>query len=172
MKRILLLTMTAAALLAQLPTPVPGPPTNQYSFDDAFSSTSSETLTLQLPANSNRGSYGAYLTISLTSSSASGKVCYYQNGSTATTTNSTAIGQLNGNPVPPVTKVYTSSNSSGGTLIGCDNFTGRDPVGMTNLFMSRAISITPEPSGTVQNISIVVTGSSISGDIFPRWVEQ
>jgi|ERR1700722_1184693 len=168
MKRLLILTLTAAALLAQIPSP-PAPPPNQYSFDDAFSSASSETLTLQLPANSNRGWYGFWLNISLSSSSATGKVCFLQNGTAATTTAGT-VNQLYGARIP-ATKAFTASNSSGGVTVGCVTFTGAQSFNIGNMFMSRANSIAPAPAGTVQNISFVVTGTSISGDIFPIWQE-
>ena len=160
--KLFILTLTAATLVAQAPGPNNTPAPNQYSYDDALSSSSSETLTLQLPANSNRGWYGFWLTVSLNSPSATAKVCFLQGGTTATTTAATATQMFNA--VPAVTKVFTASNSTSGTTLGCVNITGAQSWNLGNMFMARAFA-------TVQQISIVVTGSGITGDIFPIWNE-
>jgi hypothetical protein len=162
MKRLLILTFTALALLAQGTIPPP----NQYSYDDSFASSAGETLTLQLPAGANRQWVGAYLGISLTPGQ-SAKACFINNGTAATTTLDTGgPKQLFGAPIS-ATKVYTASNSSGGVTAGCYTFTSNQPFNIANMFMTRGLA-------TVQNISVSVTPltGTISGDTFVRWIEQ
>ena len=149
MLRLLILCVTAFALVAQ----VPSPPANQYGFTDSFSSTSSETLTLQLPANSNRGWYGYWLKVSLNSPSTTATVCFGNNWSTASATAGTLI-QLFGAQIP-VTKIYTASNATGSTYY-CEFITGSQAWNMSNTFMKKSLT-------TVQNFNVLITGTSLTG---------
>ena len=162
----ILAVMVAISVLLSAQTAQFPPPPNQYSVDDAVSASAGETLTVQLPASSARGWYGFWLTVSLNSSSAQAKVCFILNGSTASATAAT-VNQLFGSPLIPVSRAYTSSNSSGGTTYGCMTITGSQSWNMQNAFM-------PRLGATVQNLSISVTPltGTITGDTFLQWSEQ
>jgi hypothetical protein len=166
-KTAAIIVLAALALSAQQL-----PPAQQYSVDDAFTTSGTEILTLQLPANSNRTFAGFWLNISLNSSAASAKVCFLSGGTKATTT-SAAINLLPSATVQPATLAFTASNSSSGTQFGCFTFTGATGFNISNLNMLKAVSQSPSPNGTIQQLGISVTPvtGSITGDIFPLWSE-
>ena len=162
MKKTIAILTLAFALYGQQPTPVPAPPANQYGFYDSFSATSSETLTIQLPAGANRGWVGNWLKVSLNSPSTTATVCFGNNWAAASGTAGT-WNQLFG-ASGPVSKVFTS-NTTTGTNYYCEYITGSQAWNLQNMFMSRLTS-------TLQNLNITISGTSLTGYASILGVEQ
>lgn len=158
-------------LIQTSPSPVFLP---SYQVQDAFSSSSGETLTIQLPANSPRSVYNGVLT---GSTNAAATICFYQNGTAATTT-AKAIQGGNGAPFT-VAQAFTSSNVGTGSAGPCFTLaTGPFAFSWANIILFRngfsAPLLSGTPWSTVQNFSATITPSTgtISGYLNAGWNEQ